>query len=788
MIRPFTALAHATLSVAPSKSHPSNPLSSSAHQSFPRHRARFAPVIGMGIGMSAALCISGHANAAASVAAQTPSGRATLPLALPRTLAPRATMPTVVGTRAVSASMPMETAAQANGASAVSAIKTKNSVLRQRTQIRFAQLTQGTSNAPAAAPDQDPPRLEIPVGPDQGQPDAAPAAPPADATAPIAPDAMAPPQTTTDAPPLIGNLAESEGREITQVRVVGNRVIPAETVLAQVRTQGGAAFSARQAELDRGRIDQLGFFATVQSQVLPDAAQANKVEVTFIVQENRVVSAFKFVNASSIKDADIIPVLTSKIGVVLNRNNVNLDIAAIQKLYSNRGFAVLVLNPQLEENGTLVFTLQEARISRIELSGLTKTRPSLIRRQIRVKAGDTFDASKIRRDLNRVYDLQFFEDATFKVDDDPSLTGSVIVTYLLKEKRTGQLSFGVGFDSRSRLSGFASVAENNLKGTGKRAALSLETGSRKNYEISLGNPFIGEKNASFDVSLYQRSIFREPRLVNLLTGGGGGAEINPNGTIGFNGKTTNTFSYEEQRSGGRLNFTKPLDYNRNRTLLFGYRNEQAKLFQRDTNNAIIPATNNGIPLDSSGRISAFSAGILRDVRDLRSDPSRGSRQQLILEQGTRLLGDTTFTKLDVDFRFYTPLMPGETVNSQPKLVFAARGVAGRSLNQLPSFEQYFVGGTDTVRGYNSDQQFGDNQFYSNLELRYRFQSKIQLVGFVDAGTAFGGRFSTSKGADVLVGYGAGVRLQTPIGPVRLDLGKGSGNGGFVTHFGIGPSF
>jgi outer membrane protein insertion porin family len=100
--------------------------------------------------------------------------------------------------------------------------------------------------------------------------------------------------------------------------------------------------------------------------------------------------------------------------------------------------------------------------------GLKKTRPSLVRRQIRLKAGDVFDAAKMRRDLNRLYDLGFFEDASPKVDDDPDVPGSVIVSYLLKERRTGQLSFGLGFDSRSKISGFATVQESNLRGTGKR--------------------------------------------------------------------------------------------------------------------------------------------------------------------------------------------------------------------------------------------------------------------------------------------------------------------------------
>jgi outer membrane protein insertion porin family len=115
-------------------------------------------------------------------------------------------------------------------------------------------------------------------------------------------------------------------------------------------------------------------------------------------------------------------------------------------------------------------------------------------------------------------------------------------------------------------------------------------------------------------------------------------------------------------------------------------------------------------------------------------------------------------------------------------------VIGQSIGQLPAFEQYFIGGSETVRGYDADEQFGDNQVYGNMELRYRFQNKFQFVAFMDAGSAYGGRFSSTDSFEALFGYGVGVRLQTPIGPVRLDLAKGSGGGGFKTHFGIGSSF
>jgi outer membrane protein insertion porin family len=121
---------------------------------------------------------------------------------------------------------------------------------------------------------------------------------------------------------------------------------------------------------------------------------------------------------------------------------------------------------------------------------------------------------------------------------------------------------------------------------------------------------------------------------------------------------------------------------------------------------------------------------------------------------------------------------------QPKVVFASRFVLGAALNQLPPFEQYYVGGSDTVRGYDSDAEFGDNQIYGNLELRYRFNRQFQIVGFVDAGQAYGGNFSS--GGSTLYSAGGGVRVQTPLGPIRLDIGVGKD--GAKTHFGIGSTF
>lgn len=644
-----------------------------------------------------------------------------------------------------------------------------------KSRVLLAQLRQGDRTGPAAAPDDQPRVLQLPTGPTIGAPSTSPGTDVQNNSTVLSPESggLA---TGASVQSIIGPVAESEGREIAEVRVVGNRIVTGEAVLSQVRTQRGAAFSSRLVDLDRARIDALGFFATVQAQVAPDINDPLKVVVTYIVVENRVVTGARFVGNTVIKTEDLQKALMSKAGVVLNRTNIAADVKAIEDAYKGKGFAVLVQSATQEESGQILFTLLEARVTIIKLAGLTKTRPTLVRRLIRTPIGSPFDYSNISRDVSRLNDTSFFEDIVPDIIDDPDTRGGIVITYRFKERRSGNFNVGLGFDSRSKISGSVSVGENNLSGSGKRASASVEAGSQRNYELNYGNPFVGKRLGSYDVSVFTRTLYREPRIFQNL-----GANVNSS-TV-----------FAERRTGARINFAQPLDEQRNNTFLLGYRNERGRL----ETNAFIPIGGNGtvtnpapiiIPgFTDSSTVSAASVGYLRDKRDSRLEPSRGQREQITLEQGFKLLGGSSnFTKLDLDLRRYLPLSKPKSATELPKIVLAGRVVLGRSLNQLPAFEQYFIGGPDTVRGYNNDYQFGDNQFFANAELRYRFNKGIQGVLFSDAGSSFGGQFTSNKNIDLLTSVGVGLRLVTPIGPVRLDYGIGR-NGG-KTSFQIGQTF
>lgn len=648
-------------------------------------------------------------------------------------------------------------------------------------------VSRNPTDAPVAQPADPatPGGLTIPVGPDKDKDKSAAGA----TTPPTTPDATTPDTTAPSPPPVVvpGNATgdaagnadvatDLAGRTIANVRVVGNRVVPSDTILGQATgTRVGGIVSANQLQGDLRRIDMLGFFASVQQQVTLNLEDPEKVDVTFVVVENRPVTGFVFQGNSRVTSTDLEGALTTKVGTVLNRNTINTDVEKIQGLYSDRGLASLVTESRQTEDGKVVFVIQEARIGRVDVSGLRKTKESLVRKLIRSKRGDAFDQLAIRRDLNAIYDTGLFDDITYKVGDEPATPGSVVVTISVKEKRTGQFSVGASFDNRSKLGGFLTVGENNLFGQGKRATASVELGSQRTFELGFGDSYVGKNLASYDLSLFSRLIYREPRLVSLITG--------------TNNTSNKTFQYQEKRTGVRFNFNDPLEQSRETSVLLGFRAEKARLFQTDINN---PGTNDKL-LDSSGSVTALSLGYLRDKRDLRLDSSRGGRQQIILERAFKLLGGTAqFTKLDIDLRQFFPLIgPPRNLSKGeiplPRLVLAGRFVFGKSLGQLPAFEQYFVGGSDTVRGYNADEQFGDNQFYSNLELRYRLNQQFQLVGFTDVGKAYGGKYSTDLvNSSVLFSVGAGLRVKTPIGPVRLDVAKG--RQGIKTHFGIGSTF
>jgi len=201
-----------------------------------------------------------------------------------------------------------------------------------------------------------------------------------------------------------------------------------------------------------------------------------------------------------------------------------------------------------------------------------------------------------------------------------------------------------------------------------------------------------------------------------------------------------------------------------------------------------------------------SFALTQDRRDQALDPSRGNWANIMVEPGVahttaiggalqnaNLLGTHGFERNTAEYRvYYTPQPPRGRNFDAPRKVFAFRLRYGFITGTPPFFEQYFVGGADTLRGYDDDRFWGTQELISSLEYRYPIQKSFNLIPFIDYGGAWGGygnvsTFTQSREFRLHLAGGMGVAFRTPLGQIRIDLGVNE-RGGTRPTFLIGNSF
>jgi outer membrane protein insertion porin family len=178
----------------------------------------------------------------------------------------------------------------------------------------------------------------------------------------------------------------------------------------------------------------------------------------------------------------------------------------------------------------------------------------------------------------------------------------------------------------------------------------------------------------------------------------------------------------------------------------------------------------------------ISATWVLDKRDNFQDPRTGFRHSLTFATtGGLLAGKNNFNKYSYDFRKY---WPSKFIKRNTIAVRNRIGYAQTLSGEIPYWDLWSVGGAQTLRGYEDREFVGKQMWHSNIELRYDLSSNIQGVIFTD----FGSAWDTYGGFDLKSSYGIGIRFKTPLGPFRLDLGRGSDRNKNKFHFGIGATF
>ena len=263
------------------------------------------------------------------------------------------------------------------------------------------------------------------------------------------------------------------------------------------------------------------------------------------------------------------------------------------------------------------------------------------------------------------------------------------------------------------------------------------------------------------------------------------------------GLDTNDSDYTERRKGGNMTLSRPFG-SRSR----GYITLRSESISSDIENLTSPIT-------ASGTVNSGTLRFTTDSRDMVTDPYVGSYNSYAVELGnadfsalTEGEESTFFTKASIDIRRYFSKGGLRAEPTEQRRRLALRLTAGTVTGNVPFFEQFFVGGAESLRGYKEERFWGKNMFLFSAEYRIPLGQSLTGVIFADYGDAWGApvkyRVKEGTNEDLIrgftqhesfspsVGYGIGIRVLTPIGPIRLDYGFGSE--GSRAHFSIGHAF
>lgn len=637
-----------------------------------------------------------------------------------------------------------------------------------------------------------------------------PVAPPPGNPTPAAPPAAAPP--ALNLPPLnLPGAATGEGTapgapqltgRVSRITVTGNANINSASIRAVISTAGlrlGDAYSAGLADAARDAVKAMGYFnGDVGIAAEPDPAGG--VDVAFTVKENPVVKTIRFTantptGEPTIPAATLKSKMTTQEGKVLNTNTLVRDLDGLfnhQTGYVRSQGYIFDVSSDINLDpltGVLNLPLVEAHINSLTVKGNKRTKTQVVTRELRSQVGDVLDEHKLQRDLTRVYNLGLFDEVG-PFDENSTDVGKVDILIPVAEKRSGQVSVGVGYSSRSKLVGRAELAENNFRGLGERVSLQWEVGginSQSSLELGFFEPYLDKKHTSLDVDVYDKAVYRFNS--GQFQGGGN--------TVG------NDNTYLERRRGGVVGLNRAVsDF---LTVGLTGRGEDVS-----TDNFTVLAQDQFIR--QNGTVAGLGARAIFSNRDNEIAPASGGLSSLSYEVVTARIrpsnnqaisplapGRENFGKLGLDLRRYISLEgPRKAGNfNQPKRVLATRLLIGATAKNIPFFEQYFLGGADSLRGYDTDRFWGSNLALFQAELRVPFSKKdnnFQGVLLFDGGDAWNSIYQQPglrqhTGFQLSADYGFGIRLVTPIGPIRLDYAiPTTGSRGGRTQFSIGQSF
>ncbi len=434
------------------------------------------------------------------------------------------------------------------------------------------------------------------------------------------------------------------------------------------------------------------------------------------------------------------------------------DIKRIRDVYGTKGYIDMQVTPERQANVSsgkidILYHIVENSQSYVEqiiIQGNNRTKDKVIRRELAVAPGQIYDSVRAEQSKKRLENLQYFE----KVDISPQDTTvpnrkNMVVT--VEEKRTGSITFGAGFSSVDSLLGFVEITQGNFDlfnfpyftGGGEKFRVRLQYGlERQDFEVSFKEPWFLEQRLALGYDLF------------------------------YHNATYLSTYYNERNYGASVSLARAFGPFWSGSIT--YTLQEYDLYDFASNSSPELLMEQGYRSDSS-----ITLGMSFDNRDSVMLSRRGVHADFSAQfAGGPLLGQTNIYKFQADAQKYI-LLPFDMILT----IAGATGVADYygSSSSVPLFDRYFIGGSRSVRGFgnrdigpidsNNEPLGGNTMAYSNLELTFPIMDRVRGAIWNDVGFLDARPFHYNDAIEELnMAAGVGLRLNLPIGPLRLDYG------------------
>lgn len=502
---------------------------------------------------------------------------------------------------------------------------------------------------------------------------------------------------------------------------------------------------------------------STQVQISPDK-QDIYITVNVTEGEKYTISGVKLAGELQLPETELLPLIKINQGDIFNRQLVTESSKAISDRLGNEGYAFSNVNaiPDIDkEKHTAAFTFfvdpgRRVYVRRINLTGNTRTRDSVLRREMRQLESAWYAGDKINRSKERLDRLQYFDTVDIETPAVPGTTDQVDLNINVAEKSTGSVQFGAGLSSNEGVVLGVTVNQQNFLGTGNRVAAQINTGRvNTTYSLSYTDPYFTPDGISRGFDVYRRDV---------------------------NTRSLDIGTYNSSSYGAGVRFGLPLGEKDFISAGLTLDLTEIELANQSPKQYIDFCGNtNGCSSDSLQLAGSWT----HDSRDNILFTNKGVLQRLSIESSIPGL-DLQYYKIDYKHSWFKDIFKNVTFMLNGELGYAD-SYGGK---KYPFFKNFYVGGVNSVRGYDNgsigprdfDPSTGDDfavggtrKIVGNAELFFpvplvKNTSQFRLSAFMDAGSVYAENQSIELG-ELRYSAGVGVTWVSPFGPLKLVFAK-----------------